>query len=1596
MDEPSCSHSTPKQSSANVNTRTQEKNPDEKATSSSSEDEVLKMDEAQKAALQALKIDEHLEDRLKKHGVNRRNVKTIIHELLNDENVKNILKASMEGDSVPQGLPEAKNLRSKLKKVPEKKVAPSFTELEFPDEEEEEDEEYNPELEENTLDTEDCMSQDTLTSHADLDSSLEEIEKVKDTITVTGDSGLMMTPSNSFLSDLNQIDSELMAIDENVRQSMLNDDEIIAQRTRSKHSLMDIALVEIETAFKPPDVTEDMYVPSGDTDWHKWLAELMMDEGIVNKANVTEEDDKEFDPDYNFVGSEVDDVVEPEDLRDDPATRISKKEVQELLELLEVPAIDYKGQCLAPTPTTPPKETPRSSNKQVTFMDENESQARALSDAGTSVKQHLQILKHQKTQSQTKLNPQNQNPNFIQQPSMVNFNISTADIQMAQPSSLTQTVPQISTDQVYQHQQVVGLNKQALGEQSTPHATLVTQPMPAEVVNQNLGVHLTPQATIVQVPQQQIAVELQQQTMGVHSTPQPMVLQVMPQPANVQVMQTQMQTNNAFNFTAKQKFELDLQIRQHVQLLSQVNLLCRNAESFSSIVHDTHALLKELQQLGEYNRKAMNIYKSSFDVCGLNEALNIAKQEIDKSEPVTRLTKYERQKGLLPLPRNIATVIASSGVFQFSQLLPTSAATYDLSRLTFITPEDNLLVLGLAQMEGHQVPWHILIHQYMMPTKQPEQIKLRVSNANSGHYRPDHPIRLFRRGGKLPFVPPLILPDAGPGTNTPCMIYLDKCKAPDWLVFLQNEHQSIQNNALPLNQSGSIVTVPSTPSTPNPGKVSTTSLSQTTLPPSVGIVPVSIAISPQVVQLTPTSNAAMKRSPLLTKTPSAKLATNLKKRFSPKRESERKNSGRASKQPRLNPDAKKKEQSRPKLSSSASNQTPKTVTTTNTTTVGATTHTSSTATQVFTVNITSAKAKQLSENKGKEPQQTNENPSVVLVDKTVQNSAEVSLESEATTSKMDTNNTNPDPDEIHDADDEGMTEDDEFDDMEDTEEDEAPAKSSGGKEDLHSDEDTLTEEDMAEEERCEEKKTKKVDDKDSRWRENRRVRWKNRSFKKSKKLGGRLHRLHPGLAGKKARIADEDNLSRNLRKSAENIRLLEEDTIVQLDPSRVEKEMLFAQGYLKKMEEALKDHPDVLVKILEILCQFDTDSSQSPSSLFLRLSEILHPWPTLLKGFAPFLLPEQAHACGLLPEQQVYARARKFLRQLEIRFQDNPPHLNRILNAFHAVAEGSIHTEQEMKRVIMSLLKSDPYLQEQFLMFFDDERPPESRLHGDYEEVIWSDDLLKDAGNPVEHVYIPSAEGQESLEEAHVDEAPKSPSSHRTRVKQTDVNFNTEKENLDPQQNETIVDVAPAATQNDRAWEEAARSEVESEEDVEELDRIEHPAPALCLPSDIGVISEDALSCSPFKRHTTAVSPKSTHQQVTIDRPKTPTNTLEHHETISLPDGGTRESQSSSLGSNLPTTPTGSPRKDVPLSQTKEKSNEEQPWTREDDAILLSVCKELGPCREAFKKASELLKRDDTESRFGHLMSLLAGDDLTDDTDTASQDESDESDSADS
>lgn len=77
----------------------------------------------------------------------------------------------------------------------------------------------------------------------------------------------------------------------------------------------------------------------------------------------------------------------------------------------------------------------------------------------------------------------------------------------------------------------------------------------------------------------------------------------------------------------------------------------------------------------------------------------------------------------------------------------------------------------------------------------------------------------------------------------------------------------------------------------------------------------------------------------------------------------------------------------------------------------------------------------------------------------------------------------------------------------------------------------------------------------------------------------------------------------------------------------------------------------------------------SAVDLFRSLQTLLQDWPQLLKDFAAFLLPEQALSCGLFEEQQAFEKSRKFLRQLEICFAENPSHHQKIIKVLQGCAD---------------------------------------------------------------------------------------------------------------------------------------------------------------------------------------------------------------------------------------------------------------------------------------------------------------------------------------
>uniref|UniRef100_A0A674JWV0 Gon-4 like n=1 Tax=Terrapene triunguis TaxID=2587831 RepID=A0A674JWV0_9SAUR len=134
---------------------------------------------------------------------------------------------------------------------------------------------------------------------------------------------------STFMEKLHAVDEELASSPVCMDSYQSLDDSLIAFRTRSKRPLKDVPLGQLEAELRAPDITPDMYDPNtaDDEDWKRWLGGLMNDD--VESEDEADDDD---DPEYNFL----EDLDEPdtEDFRNDRAVRITKKEVNELMEEL--------------------------------------------------------------------------------------------------------------------------------------------------------------------------------------------------------------------------------------------------------------------------------------------------------------------------------------------------------------------------------------------------------------------------------------------------------------------------------------------------------------------------------------------------------------------------------------------------------------------------------------------------------------------------------------------------------------------------------------------------------------------------------------------------------------------------------------------------------------------------------------------------------------------------------------------------------------------------------------------------------------------------------------------------------------------------------------------------------------------------------------------------------------------------------------------------------------------------------------------------------------------------------------------------------------
>ncbi|XP_053330311.1 GON-4-like protein [Spea bombifrons] len=226
-------------------------------------------------------------------------------------------------------------------------------------------------------------------------------------------------------------------------------------------------------------------------------------------------------------------------------------------------------------------------------------------------------------------------------------------------------------------------------------------------------------------------------------------------------------------------------------------------------------------------------------------------------------------------------------------------------------------------------------------------------------------------------------------------------------------------------------------------------------------------------------------------------------------------------------------------------------------------------------------------------------------------------------------------------------------------------------------------------------------------------------------------------------------------KDASKLLHLYDENILLKDPMREQKDMAFAQEYLNRVREALRFVPGKYEQFLHLIYQFESSrNTKTAVDLYENLREILGDWPQLLRDFAAFLLPEQALECGLFQEQQAFDKSRKFLRQLEICFLENPPHYQKIIKLLQSCVERPLQEINKLKAQMWRLLKGHNNLQDEFSLFFDQLRPPAGRGE-DFEVVNWTGDKeYKFDG--FEEVTLPDVEEEEEA-------AGKIPPLHRSR-----------------------------------------------------------------------------------------------------------------------------------------------------------------------------------------------------------------------------------------
>ncbi|XP_070151329.1 uncharacterized protein Mute isoform X1 [Polyergus mexicanus] len=279
-------------------------------------------------------IERQLDAKAAKTNLTATNVKNILKHVIPYEHLMTMIQKWLEDteDDVNFG---PKLTRAKAKKLAAARVnipwpitttqkasseVQALIQEELP--EDSSDEEYNPDHDKHTESDDDKEAENTANSDIESQQSTSTNNRKIFCFEQQRSSGIQYDPEGIF---------KIPAV-----PHVATEEESIGQRTRSKLSLSETSLEEIEQAFIPPDITADMtddWDFELDEDWDNFLKEFT--QPLTQEPAI--EDDPEADPEYNILEDEETDLLDKEELRTDKAVEVPRKEQYDLIaELLEL------------------------------------------------------------------------------------------------------------------------------------------------------------------------------------------------------------------------------------------------------------------------------------------------------------------------------------------------------------------------------------------------------------------------------------------------------------------------------------------------------------------------------------------------------------------------------------------------------------------------------------------------------------------------------------------------------------------------------------------------------------------------------------------------------------------------------------------------------------------------------------------------------------------------------------------------------------------------------------------------------------------------------------------------------------------------------------------------------------------------------------------------------------------------------------------------------------------------------------------------------------------------------------------------------------